>query len=133
MSTRSKANVKPRVFISFDYDHDKFLKEALVEQGRRESSTFQIADWSVKRASSTWRKDARGRIRRCDLVIAICGYHTDTAAGVAEEITIAREEGKPVRLLAGHKTSVRKPGGCLFKKVYAWNHPNLATMTSGPL
>jgi hypothetical protein len=54
------ASEKVPVFISFDYDHDLFLKEALVEQSRKEDSPFSIADWSVKGVSSTWKDDGCG-------------------------------------------------------------------------
>ena len=36
------------------------------------------------------------RIRRADLTIVICGEYTDTAEGVAAELTIAQEEENPI-------------------------------------
>jgi hypothetical protein len=36
-----------RVFISYDYDNDVFLKEALVGQSKLPDSPFEISDWSI--------------------------------------------------------------------------------------
>jgi hypothetical protein len=122
-----------RVFISFDYDHDTDLRTMLVGQSRHKDTPFVIADWSIKSSSRSWRKEARERIRRADVVIAICGHHTDSAAGVAEEIAIAKDEAKPVYLLQGRKDWVVKPKGCFWTKVHRWTYPNLRAMTTGRL
>ena len=37
-----------RVFISFDFDHDNDLRNALVGQAKYPNSPFEIADASVK-------------------------------------------------------------------------------------
>ena len=96
-----------RVFISFDYDHDEELKNALVGQSKYPNSPFNIADWSVKEPiPGDWKQKVRDRIRRVDVVAVICGHHTHTASGVAEEIRIAREEGKPYFLLKGRKGGI---------------------------
>jgi len=39
---------KPKVFVSFDYDHDETLKEFLVGQSKLKDSPFELADWSIK-------------------------------------------------------------------------------------
>src|SRR4051812_10464036 len=39
---------KKRTFISFDYDNDQFLKEALVGQAKNADSPFDFADHSNK-------------------------------------------------------------------------------------
>lgn len=124
---------KAKVFISFDYDHDGDLRTMLVGQSRHKDTPFEISDWSIKVASRGWRREARDRIRRCDVVIAICGHNTEKAAGVADEIAIARDEGKPVYLLQGRKDWVTKPKGCFWTKVYRWTYPNLRATTTGRL
>jgi len=84
---------KKRAFISFDYDHDLDLKTLLVGQTRKEDSPFSIADFSFKAAiSKDWKPKARTRIKGVEVVIVICGQHTDTAAGVSAEVEIAQEE-----------------------------------------
>jgi hypothetical protein len=84
---------KTRLFISFDYDHDLDLKNLLVGQAKNQDSPFEIADWSVKVASPGWKEEARRRIRASDVMTAICGKYTDTATGVAAELSIAQELG----------------------------------------
>ena len=74
----------------------------MVAQARNLESPFSITDWSVRhRIDENWRREVRDCIRRADLTIVICGEHTHDAPGVAAEITIAREEGKPYFLLRG--------------------------------
>jgi len=36
-----------RAFISFDFDHDEELRNALIGQAKNPDSPFNIADWSV--------------------------------------------------------------------------------------
>jgi len=86
----------PRAFIAFDYDHDEFLRTALVGQSKHPDTDFEIADWSVKEPfTGDWEMKVRTRIKQVDQVIVICGEHTHTATGVATELRIAREEKKP--------------------------------------
>ena len=124
---------RSKVFISFDYDHDKEIKEALVGQSRLPDSPFDISDMSIKEAiDSNWKKYARDRIRRCDVVIVLCGKHTNTASGVTAELTIAREERKPYFLLKGRRNESIPPKGCLSSdKMYNWDWNNLKLLISG--
>lgn len=123
---------KTRVFISFDYDHDSDLRVMLSGQGKRTGAPFAIADWSIKEESKTWKREARERIRRCDVVIVICGLYTRQAVGVSHEFAIAREEDKPVYLLKGRKKGwVRKPWGCFWETLHPWTQENLRRMTTG--
>ena len=120
-----------RVFISFDYDHDEELRHALVGQAEYPNSPFSIADWSVKEhLSGDWKQKVRGRIRRTDLVIIICGEYTHTATGVADELAIAREESKPYFLLKGRpKRNCAKPGNALASDtIYDWTWENLKSL-----
>jgi hypothetical protein len=91
-----------RVFVSYDYDNDSFLKEALVGQSRLPDSPFVISDWSVKVASPNWRNDAQRRIRTSDVVAVLCGTKTHLATGVAGEVKIAQQEGISYFLLKGY-------------------------------
>ena len=122
-----------RVFISFDYDNDSALKEFLVGQSRHSDSPFTIADWSIKVASPTWKAEARRRIRASDLVIVICGKHTDKAVGVAIELTIAQEEGIDYFLLNGYADAIgEKPTSAKSTdKIYKWTWDILKTLVGG--
>ena len=124
---------KTRVYISFDYDHDVDLKNLLVGQAKNDDSPFSIADWSIKEASSDWKEEARERIKRSDQVAVICGEYTDAAAGVSEEIKIARGEEKPYFLLWGHADKTcKKPKAALDSdKIYKWTWDNLKNLIAG--
>lgn len=79
---------KKRTFISFDYDNDVDLKNALVGQSRLSDSPFDITDISIKEAIySNWKENARRRIKGCDVVVVICGQYTDTAIGVTAGVS----------------------------------------------
>ena len=123
-----------RVFISFDYDHDKDLRGNLVAQAQNPESPFSITDWSVQhRIDESWRREVRDRIRRADLTIVICGEHTHDAPGVAAEITIAREEGKPYFLLKGRRRKTcTKPAMTLrTDEMHSWTWENLRQLIAG--
>ena len=90
----------PRVFISFDFDHDDDLRNALVGQARYPNSPFTISNWSLKEPlTGDWKKKIRDRIALTTLTVVICGHHTNTASGVSTELEITRELGKPYFLL----------------------------------
>ena len=93
-----------------------------------------MADWSVKEAmTGDWKEKVRGRIRRVDLVIVVCGEHTHMATGVSAEVTIAQEEKKPYFLLKGRKdkTCYKPKSAKLSDKIYDWTWPNLKTLIGG--
>lgn len=125
---------KTRVFVSFDYDHDSFLKEALVGQAKNPDSPFALADWSIKEAqASNWKDHARMRMGSVDVVAVICGQHTHTATGVSAEIEIAQELAKPYFLLRGYSdktcTLPAVVGG--GEKMYDWTWDNLKALVGG--
>jgi hypothetical protein len=124
---------KTRVFISFDYDYDLDLKNMLVGQSKNPDSPFEIADWSIKDPSLDWKQKARTRIRASDVAAVICGEHTDTAVGVATELSIAQEESKPYFLLHGRRGKVaKKPTSAkATDKVYDWTWDNLKRLIRG--
>lgn len=83
--------VKAKVFISFDYDNDKSLKDFLVGQAKNEDSPFEISDWSLKEAAPEkyWEEEAEEKIKRVDILCVIAGEKTYKASGVLKEIAIA--------------------------------------------
>jgi len=122
-----------RAFISFDYEHDSDLKTMLVGQARHADTPFVIADWSVKEhQTGNWKKKVRKRIRAVDVVIVLCGNHTDTATGVSE-VRVARAEGKPYFLLSGRKTGrIKKPAAARTSdKLYRLTWDNLKVLIHG--
>jgi hypothetical protein len=123
-----------RVFTAFDYDHDEFLRTALVGQSRHEDTPFEICDWSVKEPfTGDWEKKVRARIKKCGQMIVICGEHTHTATGVATELKIAQEETLPYFLLWGYadKTCYKPTSAKATDKIYKWTWDNLKALIKG--
>jgi hypothetical protein len=123
-----------RAFTSFDFDHDEDLRTMLVGQAKNSDTPFSIADWSVKeKMTGDWKEKVRIRIRQTDVVIVICGEQTHTASGVAAELTIAREEGKPYFLLWGraNKDCTKPTSADSTDKVYKWTWDNLKKLLDG--
>jgi hypothetical protein len=124
---------KKKTFISFDYDHDARLKDLLVGQAKNTDAPFEIADHSIKSASSDWKTKALSRIKSCDIVIVLCGEHTDMASGVSVELKIAQEQSVPYFLLKGYSDVVcKKPSAAKSNdKIYHWTWDNLKKLIGG--
>lgn len=125
---------KPKVFVSFDYDHDETLKTFLIGQSKLQDSPFEISDWSIKEhITGDWKAKARTRIKRSDQVVVICGMNTNKATGVSEELKIAQEENTPYFLLNGYKskTCVKPKAAKGSDKVYKWTWDNLKSLIGG--
>ena len=123
-----------RVFISFDYDNDAELARTLVGQANQQDSPFSIKDCSLRGpVTEKWQVKVRDLIRAADLVIVICGKHTDVASGVAAELAIAREENKPYFLLRGRPNDVCKKPRMALKddEIYKWTWKNLKMLIAG--
>lgn len=124
---------KTRIFISFDYDHDSGLKDLLVGQSKNSDSPFEIIDMSIKEPiSNNWKENARFRIKRCDVVIVICGEFTDSAKGVSAEVEIAKEESIPYFLICGYREKkCTQPLSAKHDKIYDWTWSNLKKLVGG--
>lgn len=125
---------KPRVFTSFDYDHDEDLRTLLVGQAKNPDSPFELADWSVKEPmTGDWKKKVKTRIKSVDQMIVICGEHTDSATGVSAELEIAQEEKLPYFLLKGRsdKTCKKPKAAKSSDSIYKWTWENLKKLIAG--
>lgn len=125
---------KKRVFVSFDFDHDEGTKTMLALQAKLEDSPFDFKDASVKEhMTGDWKEKVQRRMDNVDVVIVLCGEYTNTAKGVAAELTIAQEKDKSYFLLAAYSDkSCTKPTSALSSdKVYKWTWPNLKTLIGG--
>jgi len=125
---------KKRAFISFDIDHDEGAKIMLAGQAKLEDSPFDFKDNSVKEhLTGDWKEKVRRRLDNVDVVIVLCGTQTNTATGVAAELTIAKEKGKPYFLLAANsdKTCTKPTSASASDKVYNWTWPNLKALIAG--
>ena len=120
---------KKRVFISFDFDNDKALKEFMVGQARLPESPFEIVDTSLKEAQpmKTWEEKARAAIRRSELVLVVVGPETHKAPGVLKEVAMAREAGVRVAQIIGYRDGdyTPVPGA---GNLYRWSWENLKAL-----
>ncbi|WP_369153811.1 TIR domain-containing protein [Burkholderia pseudomallei] len=123
---RSENMAKTRVFVSFDFDNDRVLKDFILGQAKLGDSPFEIIDHSLKEAAPErdWEKKARAAISRADIVVVMVGPKTHKAQGVLKEVAMAREAGIKIVQVIGYKdgdyTAVPDAG-----RLYAWNWENL--------
>src|ERR1700761_4277526 len=96
---------KKKVFISFDFDQDKALRDLLIGQSHNPDSPFEVIDHSLHEAApeKDWEEKAGPLINRADLVIVIVGAQTHHAHGVLKEVNLARKHHKKIVQLIGHK------------------------------
>lgn len=117
---------KKRVFVSFDFDNDKTLKDFIIGQARNPDSPFEVIDTSLKEAQpmKTWEDKARAAIQRSDIVLVMVGPNTHKAPGVLKEVRMAREAQVLIVQVIGYKdgnySAVPDAG-----RLYAWNWDNL--------
>ena len=117
---------KTKVFVSFDFDNDKKLKEFIIGQSKNSESPFEVADWSMKEAAPqrNWEDEAESRIKRSDLVLVMVGPETHKAPGVLKEVEMARRNNIRIVQVIGYKdgnyTAVPNAG-----RLYSWNCDNL--------
>lgn len=118
--------MKKKVFVSFDFDNDKRLKDFIIGQSRMVDSPFEVIDNSLKEAApeKDWEAKANRAILRSDIVVVMVGPQTYRAHGVLKEIQMARTANKHIVQVIGYKdreyTAVAGAG-----RLYRWNWENL--------
>ena len=121
---------KKHVFISFDFDNDKTLKEFIIGQSKHEDSPFEVHDNSLKEEApeKDWLDKARTAIARSEVFIIMLGSKTRYAHGVLKELKIANELKKTKFQIIGYKDGSADwavPDG---GRTYNWNWDNLKTL-----
>ena len=120
---------KKRVFVSFDFDEDRVLKDFIIQQAKNPDSPFNVIDHSLKEAAPerSWKDKARSAIKRSDIVLVMVGPKTHRASGVLAEVAMAREEGTPIVQVIGYKNGdyVAVPNA---GRLYRWNWENLKNL-----
>lgn len=117
---------KTKVFVSFDFDNDKVLKDFIIQQAKNPDSPFEVIDQSLKEAAPQrdWEEKAESRIKKSDLVLVMVGAKTHTAPGVLKEVKMARKNDIKIVQVIGYKdgnyTAVPDAG-----QLYKWNWENL--------
>jgi CHASE2 domain-containing sensor protein len=114
----------PRVFISFDFDHDETEKVLFVGQSKNSKTPFSIQDWSAKSsmAQSKWEAIVKEKINKCNMVIVLSGKTMASASGVSKEITMAKDQNVPVFgvYVDGANTTSNLPTGLVRNRTIAW-------------
>jgi hypothetical protein len=122
---------KKKVFVSFDFDNDRILKEFIIGQAKHPDSPFDVTDVSMKEAApeKDWEDKAKGKISSCDVVIVMVGASTYRAPGVLKEVKFANVMNKKIIQVIGYKdgnyTRVEGAG-----TLYSWNWENLKKLLS---
>lgn len=118
-----------KVFISFDFDNDKALKDFIIGQSRLADSPFVVHDHSIKEAApeKDWEEKADRAIQRSDIVLVMVGPSTYRAPGVLKEVRMARAHKKQIFQVIGYKdgnyTAVPNAG-----RLYRWSWENLKNL-----
>lgn len=117
---------KKRVFVSFDFDNDRVLKDFIIGQARNPDSPFEVIDTSLKEAApmKSWDLKALAAIKRSDIVLVMVGTNTHKASGVLKEVEMARKADIQIVQMIGYKdgkyTPVPNAG-----RLYSWDWENL--------
>lgn len=122
---------KTRVFVSFDFDNDRALKDFILGQAKLADSPFEVTNHSLKEAAaeSDWERKASAAIGRSEIVLVMVGRDTYRAHGVLKEVKMARDANIKIVQIIGYKdgnyTPVPDAG-----RIYAWNWDNLKKLLS---
>lgn len=118
---------KTKVFVSFDFDNDRVLRDFIIGQAKLPDSPFEVSDYSLKESApqKDWERKANAAISRADKFVVMLGSKTRKAPGVKKEVAMANELGKPRFQIIGYKDGSRDwavPGAGV---TYLWNWDNL--------
>ena len=75
LSKNGDAVAPKKVFVSYDFDNDKALKDFIIGQAKLADSPFEVSDHSLKEAAPErdWETKARAAINRADKFIVMLG------------------------------------------------------------
>jgi hypothetical protein len=118
--------MSPRVFLSFDFDHDAGSKLYFAGQGNRKSpAPYTIGDWSSKTAlpQAVWEAQIADKIAHCHLMIVLVGTRMASASGVAKEIQFAKNADVPTFgvYVDGAGKNTMLPSGLPRNRTIGWH------------
>lgn len=118
---------KKNVFISYDFDNDKALKDFMIGQAKLEDSPFEVADHSLKEAApeKDWLIKATAAITRADVFIVLLGPKTRKASGVLKEVHVAKELDKTRFQIIGYQDGSEDLAVLYGGRTYRWSWENL--------
>ena len=114
----------PRAFISFDFDHNETEKNLFVGQSKNSKTPFSIQDWSAKSSmpQSQWEAIIKDKINKSNMLIVLVGKTMSSAAGVAKEIKMAKDQNVPVFgvYVGGADSTSNLPDGLARNRTIEW-------------
>lgn len=118
---------KTKIFVSYDFDNDKALKDFIIGQAKLPDSPFDVSDHSLKEAapSASWEVKARAAIARADVFVVMLGSRTRWAPGVKKEVAMAKALGKRKFQIIGYRDGSSAWALPDAGSTYRWNWPNL--------
>lgn len=118
---------KTKVFVSYDFDNDKTLKDFIIGQAQLPDSPFEVSDHSLKEAAPErdWEVKARAAIGRADKFIVMLGPKTRFASGVRKEVAMAKSLTKDRFQIIGYRDGSRDWAVTDGGATYSWNWENL--------
>ncbi len=121
----------PRVFISFDFDHNETDKYLFAGQAKNSKTPFNIEDWSSKShlPQNQWEKLIEDKINRSNMVVVLVGKSMGSAGGVVKEIAFANKNNVPVFgvYVDGANTNSTLPTGLARNRVISWDWVKIAS------
>ena len=71
----------PRVFVSFDFDHNETEKNLFIGQSKNSKTPFNIEDWSSKSSlpQNQWEALIKDKINKCNMLIVLYGQTMESA------------------------------------------------------
>jgi hypothetical protein len=122
----------PRVFASFDLEHNQEHKNIFVGQGKHPSTPWEIVDCSSVEVlqQNSWEDLIKNKISKCDMVIVLVGRHMENATEVAKEIKWAQQQDIPVFgvYIDGANALSPLPEGLTRSHTIAWTWSNVTAM-----
>lgn len=123
--------VDPRAFVSFDFDHNETEKLLFIGQSANSRTPFAIQDWSAKSSmpQAQWEAIVKEKIHKTNMLIVLVGKTMASAAGVAKEIKMAKDQSVPVFgvYVGGADTTSNLPDGLARNRTIAWDWAKIAS------
>lgn len=120
----------PRVFISFDFDHNLGEKTLFAGQAKNSRTPFSIQDWSSKRSlpQAEWEALIKEKINKCNILVVLVGKTMVSATGVAKEIQMAKDQNVPVFgvYVGGADSTSNLPPGLARNRTIDWDWKKIA-------
>ena len=124
----------PRVFVSFDFDHNETEKNLFIGQSKNSKTPFNIGDWSSKSSlpQNQWEALIKDKINKCNMLIVLSGQTMASASGVAKEIKMAKDQDVPVFgiYVDGANSNSNLPTGLQRNRTISWNWGSIANAIS---